>query len=190
MRSSFRTLMLGACAALFAGILAAAAANITLFSSSLGDVVFPFAPPTATAPGTIDNMTIGATVPRAGNFTQSNIVQGAPAAKTVSGTLAAADILTGIITVLQGGGAPSAQQLPLATAMDTAFPGSAAGFSFDFSYVNISANAAETATLTTNTGWTLVGGMDVAAIAAGTKSSGRLRARKTGAGAWTLYRLS
>lgn len=190
MRSSFRTLMLGACAALFAGVLAAAAANITLFSSSLGDVVFPFGPPTATAPGTIDNMTIGATVPRAGNFTQSNIVQGAPAAKTVSSTLAAADIVTGIITVNQGAAGASVQQLPLATAMDTAFPGSAAGFSFDFSVVNISVTAAELATITTNTGWTLVGAIDILAIQPGTKSSARFRARKTAAGAWTLYRLS
>lgn len=118
--------------------------------------------------------------------------QGAPAAKTVSGVLTAADILTGIITVAQGAGAASAQQLPLATALDTALPGAIAGDSFDFSVINTSVTAAESATVTTNTGWTLVGAMDVPAYsAAGSlNSSARLRARKTGTGTWVLYRIS
>lgn len=119
------------------------------------------------------------------------VTQGAPTAATVSATLTAAQVLAGIITVLQGSGASSAQQLPLATAMDTALPTSAAGDAFDFSVINISTTAAEAASLTTNTGWTLVGDMDIAANSAiTTKSAGRFRARKTGAGAWTLYRLS
>lgn len=117
--------------------------------------------------------------------------QGAPAAKTVSATLTAAEVLTGIITVNQGAGAASALQLPLATGMDTAMPDSAAGDAFDFSLINISTVAAEDASITTNTGWTLVGNMDVASNAAATdKSAGQFRAHKTGAGAWTLYRLS
>jgi hypothetical protein len=117
--------------------------------------------------------------------------QGAPSAQTVSATLTAANILTGIITVAQGAGAASALQLPLATAMDTALPSSIAGDSFDFSVINISTNTLEPASLTTNTGWTLVGDMDVIANnATTTKSAGRFRARKTAAGAWTLYRLS
>jgi hypothetical protein len=99
--------------------------------------------------------------------------------------------LTGIITLNQGAGASTAQQLPLATAMDTALPDSAAGDAFDFSVINISTNAAEDGSVTTNTGWTLVGNMDVASNAAATdKSAGRFRARKTAAGAWSLYRLS
>lgn len=117
--------------------------------------------------------------------------QGAPAAKTVSATLTAAEVLTGIITVNQGAAGASALQLPLATAMDTALPDSAAGDAFDFSVINISTVAAEAASVTTNTGWTLVGDMDFAANSAiTTKSAGRLRARKTGTGAWVLYRLS
>jgi hypothetical protein len=43
----------------------------------------------------------------------------------------------------------------------------------------------ETSSVTTNTGWTLVGGMAQAIT-----TSARFRARKTGTGAWTLYRLS
>lgn len=117
--------------------------------------------------------------------------QGAPNAQTVSATLTAANILTGIITVAQGAAGASALQLPLATAMDTALPSSVAGDALDFSLINISTVAAESASITTNTGWTLVGDIDVAANSAiTTKSAGRFRARKTGAGAWTLYRLS
>jgi hypothetical protein len=111
--------------------------------------------------------------------------QGAPFAATVSATLTAAQIQTGLITVLQGGGANSAQQLPLATAMDAAFPSFVANSYFDFSVANISVSAGETASITTNTGWTLVGEMTLAIT-----TSARFRARKTGAGAWTLYRLS
>jgi hypothetical protein len=119
------------------------------------------------------------------------VKQGTQTAKTVSATLTAAEILAGIITVNQGGGSASALQLPLATAMDTALPDSAAGDAFDFSVINISTTAAESASLTTNTGWTLVGDLDFAAnSAATTKSAGRLRARKTGTGTWTLYRLA
>jgi hypothetical protein len=118
------------------------------------------------------------------------VKQGAQTAKTVSATLTAAEILAGIITVNQAAGGASAQQLPLATAMDTALPESAAGDAFDFSVINISVVAAEDATLTTNTGWTLVGNMEVqSADALTNNTSGRFRARKTGAGAWTLYRL-
>lgn len=119
------------------------------------------------------------------------ITQGAPTAATTSAVLTAAALLSGIITVNQGGAGASAQQLPLATDLDAALPTSVAGDAFDFSLINISTVAAEAASITTNTGWTLVGDMDVAANSAiTTKSAGRLRARKTGTGAWTLYRLS
>lgn len=116
--------------------------------------------------------------------------QGAQTAKTTSATLTAAEVLAGIITVNQGAGATSSLTLPLATAMDTAMPDAAAGDAFDFSLINISTVAAEDADILTNTGWTLVGSMAVQSNAAITdKSAGRFRARKTGAGAWTLYRL-
>ena len=113
------------------------------------------------------------------------IKQGAPNAQTVSATLTAAAILTGLITVSQGASGASALQLPLATAMDTALPSSIANDAFDFSVANISVTSGETASITTNTGWTLVGEMTLAIT-----TSARFRARKTGTGAWTLYRLS
>lgn len=119
------------------------------------------------------------------------VSQGAPTAKTTSATLTAAEVLAGIITVNQGAGATSSLTLPLATDLDTAMPDAAAGDAYDFSLINISTVAAEDADILTNTGWTLVGSMAVQSNAAITdKSAGRFRARKTGAGAWTLYRLS
>lgn len=120
------------------------------------------------------------------------VKQGAQTAKSTSATLTAAEVLTGIITVNQAAGATSAQQLPLATDMDTALPDSAAGDAFDFSVINTSTVDAEDASVTTNTGWTLVGNMDIHAYsAAGSlNSSARFRARKTGTGAWTLYRIA
>lgn len=120
------------------------------------------------------------------------VKQGAPSAKTTSATLTAVEVLAGIITVNQAAAGASAQQLPLATDMDAALPDSAAGDAFDFSVINTSTVDAEDASVTTNTGWTLVGSMDIHAYsAAGSlNSSGRFRARKTGAGAWTLYRIA
>lgn len=57
------------------GILALSAAfaqtagNTALWSQQKGDLVFPFTPPTATNPGTVDNMVIGSGTPAAGTFT-------------------------------------------------------------------------------------------------------------------------
>lgn len=120
------------------------------------------------------------------------VKQGAPTAKTTSATLTTAEVKAGIITVNQGAGGASAQQLPLASAMDTGFPDVAAGYAFDFSVINISTVDAEDASVTTNTGWTLVGSMDIPAYsAAGSlNSSARFRARKTDTATWVLYRIS
>lgn len=121
------------------------------------------------------------------------VAQGTPTAKTVSATLTAAEVLAGIITVNQAAGAASAQQLPAGSAMDTAMPDAAAGDAFDFSVINTSTVDAEDASVTTNTGWTLVGSMDVPANNSASvdhNCSARFRARKTGTALWTLYRLS
>lgn len=108
-------------------------------------------------------------------------VQPTPASQDTAATLTAAQILTGIITSNPAGAVNL--QLPLATAMDTALPQSVANSSVDFSVVNTNATNADT--ITTNTGWTLVGSMIVAL-----STTGRFRARKTATGAWTLYRIS
>lgn len=108
--------------------------------------------------------------------------QGAPVTRSTAVTLTAADILGGIILSSPGGAINL--QMPLATDFDTAIGANApVNTSFDFSVINTTANAV---TLTTNTGWTLTGGGSMAM----TSASGRFRARKTAAGAWTLYRIS
>jgi len=122
--------------------------------------------------------------------------QPAPAAKTVSATLTAAELLTRLITGNQGAAGAASYQLPLATDLDTALVAAYGPLpddaSFDFNVVNISTVAAEDITITTNTGWTLVGSMLVIEQAAGNPggSNGTFRARRTGAGAYTLYRVS
>lgn len=110
-------------------------------------------------------------------------------AKTTSTTLTASELLSLYITVNQGAGGPSALQLPLATSMDTALPLFTANVAFDFTLDNISTVGAEDATITTNTGWTLVGSMAVQSNDAVTsKSTGVFQAKKTGDGTWTLSR--
>jgi hypothetical protein len=69
--------------ALIVAAAVALAANTT-FVTNIGDIVFPFSPPNQSAgtPGTIDNMTIGATTPQPGTFTNA----------TVNNTLTAAQV--------------------------------------------------------------------------------------------------
>jgi hypothetical protein len=64
------------------------------------------------------------------------------------------------------------------------------GQSGKFSVINISAVAAEVITMTTNTGWTLVGDMTIACIAVGDTSSGLFEWVRNSATTYTLYRLS
>lgn len=122
--------------------------------------------------------------------------QAAQAAKTTSVTLTAAEIMAGLITGNQGGGAGATYTLPLATDLETALlaahPGLANDDSFDFHVINISTVGAEDITIATNTGWTLVGSMLVIEQAAGNPggSNGMFRARRTGANAYTLYRIA
>lgn len=107
--------------------------------------------------------------------------QGDPVAHDTAATMTAADLAVGIITSAPAGAINL--QLPLAADMDTEFPEAAADSAFDFSVIDTDGTNA--VTVTTNTGWTLVGSMVVAKDA-----SSRFRARKTAAGTWTLYRLS
>ena len=120
------------------------------------------------------------------------VMQVTPTAKTVAVTLTAAELLTGIITAAQGGGAAANYQLPTASSFQAALPNNIADDdAFDFFLVNISTNAAEDITITTNTNWTLVGNMTVASNAAATdKSSGMFRAFRTSSGNYTLIRLA
>lgn len=120
--------------------------------------------------------------------------QAAPAAKTTSTTLTAAEIIAGLLTANQGGSAAATYTMPLGTSIETAllglYPNLANDDAFDFTIVNISTVAAETVTLATNTGITLVGDMTIAAIALGDSSSGTFRVRRTAANTYSVYRLT
>ncbi len=141
------------------------------------------------AGGSVTSGTAGVVATRA---TVTMGSQATPTAKTVAATLTAAEILAGIITANQGGGAAANYTLPTATNFEAAFPLTLANNdSFDFFVVNISTVAAEDITIVTNTGWTLVGSMVIAANSGATEiSSAQFRARRTAANTFTLYRLS
>jgi hypothetical protein len=75
-------------------------------------------------------------------------------------TLTAAEVLGGLV-LRDPAGAGRADLLPTAAALIAAIPGAAAGASFEFTIRN-TADAAETITVTTNTGLTLSGVMTIA----------------------------
>ena len=110
-------------------------------------------------------------------------VQGAPTAITAAATMTPAQLSNGLFT-FNG----TAGNLTLPTVADLeAYVSSASKVdaAFDFFVVNIDASGSDAVTVAIGTGWTLVGAGAVAAA-----SSGHFRARKTGDGAWTCYRIS
>jgi len=116
-----------------------------------------------------------------GNETEINMVtQVAPTAKTAAATLTAAELATGIITYT---GAAAALTVPLGADLDVAFPSMKVNSSFDFFIINTGATNA--ATVTANTGCTLVG---VAAVAAVTAANWRVR--KTADATYVFYRVA
>jgi len=173
----------------------AAQCNTIFLTDKNGNISFPLCPPNRSTggPGLLDNMSIGSQVPAPGVFSSitnndtTPIQQGTPATLNATGTLTAAQLATGIVTSTAA--AAVAATLPLATAMDTANTNNTSSNSFDFSVINTSSTGANTLTMTTNTGWTLVGNMVVTPLTTG-GTSARFRATRTGTAAWTLYRLS
>jgi hypothetical protein len=110
-------------------------------------------------------------------------VQGAPTALTAAATATAAQLAAGLFT-FNG----TAGNLTLPTVADLEAEISSAtkvDAAFDFFIINIDASGSDAITLAVGTGWTIVG---AAAVAAAT--SAHFRARKTGVGSWTAYRIS
>jgi hypothetical protein len=106
--------------------------------------------------------------------------QQAPVAKTAAATLTAAELATGIITYT---GAAVNLTMPLGTDLDAAFSSMKVNSSFDFHIINIGGTNA--ATVTANTGVTLVG---VAAVSANTACNWRVR--KTADATYVAYRIA
>lgn len=109
--------------------------------------------------------------------------QPTPVAVNATATMTAANLLAGIITSTSA--AIVAATLPLATDFNTAllaaYPTLANGDSIDVYVINTGPSAFN---VTTNTGWTLVGGISVA-----TATSRQFRVVRTSATAYVLYGL-
>jgi hypothetical protein len=118
-----------------------------------------------------------------GNVGEAQLfVQGAPTALTAAATVTAAQLANGLFT-FNG----TAGNLTLPTVADLEADVSSASkvnAAFDFFVINIDAGT-DDVTVATATGWTLVGTMAVTE-----NTSGHFRARKTGDGTWTCYRIS
>jgi hypothetical protein len=108
-------------------------------------------------------------------------VQGAPTAVAAAATMTSAELANGLF-VFNG----TAGNLTLPTvALVEADISSAAKVDAAFDFFIVNTDAADAVTLAVGTGWTIVG---AAAVALST--SGHFRARKTGEGSWTCYRIS
>jgi len=112
-----------------------------------------------------------------------------PAPATVAAgdaTLTAAQLATKIILGSPGTSA-AAYTLPTGTLMDQAFSSMKVNSGFDFSVVNVDGSSSGVITMTAGTGWTIVG---LATVVATAGTAQMFRARKTGDGTWTLYRIA
>lgn len=116
-----------------------------------------------------------------GNESEINMVtQVTPTAKTAAATLTAAELASGIITY---NGAAVNLTMPLGADLDAAFPSMRVNSCFDFYIINLGGTNA--ATVTANTGVSLVG---AAAVAANVSSNWRVR--KTADATYVAYRVA
>jgi hypothetical protein len=108
-------------------------------------------------------------------------VQAAPTALTAAATLTSAQLANGLFTYT---GAAVNLTLPTVALLEADISSaSKVNAAFEFTVINIGGTNA--ATLVVGTGWTIVG---TAAVSANT--SAQFRARKTGDGTWTAYRVA
>lgn len=122
-----------------------------------------------------------------GNLNEVQLgVQAAPPTATATATLTVAQITGGILLGSPGSSA-AAYTLPTVASLEAVVSAAKVNSSFDFSVSNIDGSGSGVITMTAGTGWTLVG---LATVAATAGTTGQFRARKTGDGTWTLYRLA
>jgi hypothetical protein len=108
--------------------------------------------------------------------------QGAPTAVAAAATMTPAQLLNGLFVF---NGAAGNLTLPTVADLEAALPSATrANIAFDFIVINADATT-DDVTLAVGTGWTIVG---VAQVDEAT--SAVFRARKTGDGTWTAYRIS
>ena len=118
-----------------------------------------------------------------GNASEAQLIaQGAPTALTGAATATAAQLANGLFTF---NGTAGNLTLPTVTELEAGIPNATrVDTAFDFHIINIDATT-DDVTVAAGTGWTLVGNMVVTET-----TSGHFRARKTGVGTWTLYRIA
>ena len=122
-----------------------------------------------------------------GNLNEVQLItQAAPPTATATATLTVAQITGGILLGSPGSSA-AAYTLPTGSSLDSTVSSAKVNSSFDFSVINVDGSSSGVITMTAGTGWTIVG---LATIAATAGTTGSFRARKTGDGTWTLYRLA
>jgi hypothetical protein len=111
----------------------------------------------------------------------------APVTATTTTTFTAAQLLNGLMLLNSGITANVAYTLPTVAQLEADLTNSdKVGTSFTFRVVNLGTSSG-TATITTNTGWTITGSLTMTIpVTTGVT----LVARKTGPGAWVLYRVA
>lgn len=142
---------------------------------------------------TITSLTSTTLIAAANAFVRGIVVraQGAPAAKTVTAAISAAELVGGLITTT-GVTGPSVHQLPTGTLIDAEIPGIATGDSFDFTIINTGTGASDDATITVNTDVTIVGNPTIGSLTDATiiSGSGTFRARRSAANTYVVYRIA
>ena len=110
----------------------------------------------------------------------------APATATSTATLTVAQATAGILLGSPGSSAAS-YTLPTVSDLENTVSSAKVGSTFDLSVVNVDGSSSGVITLVAGTGWTIVG---LATVAATAGTAQLFRARKTGDGTWTLYRIA
>lgn len=110
-----------------------------------------------------------------------------PVSVTASATLTPAQVLNGLILANSGITASQTYTLPTVTDLEAVLVNSdKVGTSFTFSVVNLGTSSG-TAVIAAGTGWTVTGSLTMTIPV----TTGALMvARKSAAGAWTLYRVA
>jgi hypothetical protein len=111
----------------------------------------------------------------------------APVEVTTAATLTAAQVLNGLILANSGITASVNYTLPTVANLELDLSNSdKVGTSFTFRLVNLGTSSG-TAVIVTNTGWTITGSLTMTIPVT---TGAQFVARKSAAGAWTLYRVA
>jgi len=110
-----------------------------------------------------------------------------PVSVTTAATLTAAQVLNGLILANSGITASVNYTLPTVADLEaTLINSDRIGTTFSFRLVNLGTSSG-TAVIVTNTGWTITGSLTMTIPVT---TGAQLVARKSAAGAWTLYRVA